>query len=259
MGLELWKTANPISNKALALLAGTLITLTCLPSTLQANEIDPRMSSYKAEVDAVRFGAIDIKAKGELRFNLADDGDWDLTISIKGGPLKSYERSVGEHLNNQFRPLSFKRDVRFLFVKEKIQWQFDWPNQKVTGKVQKDDRSHALTDILHDPISFQVAMRQALMSGEQAYNTQFLRYSRPDDLSFRVVGEETIRIAGQSINTLVVEQTKPRRKDELKRIWVSPEHDYIALRFATYKEGKLAEDFYVTKLWINDKAVDFAS
>ncbi|TCS42653.1 DUF3108 domain-containing protein [Reinekea marinisedimentorum] len=234
------------------------LTLVLLPPLLAAEITAADISDYRAEVKAIRHGTIDLKASGDLVFELTESGLWSLQIDISGGPLKSHERSVGELIDNQFRPLNFERDTKFLLIKEKIRWNFDWTNQVVAGKVQKKEYEHPLTELIHDPISFQVSMRQAFLNGSSAYETPYLRYSRPDSLAFEVIGEELLSVGDDRVHTLIVKQTEPEKKEERKLIWVAPEYDFVPLRFATFKENKIKEEFFVEKLWIDDVRVDFS-
>jgi hypothetical protein len=247
---------NPITNSSAAKIT-TEGSASESPVT-SADTPNVEISDYRAEVKAIRYGTIDLKAKGELVFELTESGLWSLQIDVSGGPLKSHERSVGELADNEFRPLTFERDTKFLLIKEKIRWNFDWENNKVTGKIKKKEYEHELTELIHDPISFQVAMRQAFLNGKTSYETPYLRYSRPDPLAFEVIGEELLSINGNRVHTLIVKQTKPEKKDERKLIWVAPEYEYVPLRFATYKENKIKEEFLVEKLWIDDVAIDFS-
>lgn len=234
-----------------------VLCLTLATSAIALESEETRLSDYRAEVKAVRYGVVDLKAKGDLVFELSDSGLWSLQMDISGGPLKSHERSVGELVDNEYRPLSFERDTKFVFVKEKIRWNFDWENEQVTGKVQKDNKEHDLPQLVHDPISFQVSMRQAFLAGKSSYETRYLRYSRPDDLSFEIIGEELLSIGGGRVHTLIVKQTKPEKKDVRKLIWVAPSLEYIPVRFVTYEDNKMKDEFFVEKLWINDSPVNF--
>lgn len=215
------------------------------------------LSDFKAEVQAIRHGTIDIKAKGEIVFELTEAGLWTLQIDLNGGPLKTHERSIGEYVGENYLPLSYERSTKFLFVKEKVNWSFDWTRKLLNGKVQKKEYEHELKSIVHDPLSFQVELRKALISNEKSYDSLFLRWSRPEDIAFEIIGEELLSIGDGRVRTLILKQTKGVKDDERKLIWVSPEHEYVPLRYATYKDGKIKDEVKVKSLWVNDTKVTF--
>jgi len=215
------------------------------------------LSDYRADIRATHHGAIDIKAKGNMAFNLEDDGKWTLEVAITDGPIKSLEKSTGETVNNEYRPLSYRRETKVLFVKEKINWQFDWSAETVTGKVKKKNYRYNLGSIIHDPLSFQLPLRKAMSEGQTDFKYTFLRYSNPGGLEFKVIGEELLSLDNGRVHTLILKQIKPTRANQKKLIWVSPEHDYVPIRFATFKKNKIKDDVIVTKLWLNNERVAF--
>ncbi|EAR09059.1 DUF3108 domain-containing protein [Reinekea blandensis] len=216
------------------------------------------LSDYRAEIRAVRHGAIDIKSEGYISFNHTDQNSWQLKVRLNDGPLKLSETTHGEITDDGlYRPLDFERRLKILFYREDINWRFDWAKQTVSGQVKKDSHSHPLRELIHDPNSFQIPMRQGLKAGETEFNFRFMRYSRPDDLAFEVVGEELLTLAGGRVHTLIIRQTDPLRRDEKKLIWVAKDHNFIPVRFSTYDDGKLKDELVVEKLWVDGKEVRF--
>ena len=214
------------------------------------------LSNYRAEIKATRHGAIDLKADGDVVFNITPSGQWSLLLEIKGGPLKHRELSSGNLTNGEFKPNNYQQRSKFLFVKEYIDWSFQWDKKQIIGQVKKDEHSYPLESIIHDPLSFQLPLRQALInSNETQFEYQFMRYSRPDELRFEIIGEELLSLEFGRVHTLIIKQTKPMKSDEKKLIWVAKDLDFIPVRFTTYKDDKIKDDMVVEKLWINDQLV----
>lgn len=233
-----------------------VLLMTLIGSTLSFAQTE--LSDYRAEIRAVRHGAIDIKSEGYVSFNHTDQNRWQLKVRLDDGPLKLSETTHGEITDDGlYRPLDFERRLKILFYREDIDWRFDWAQQTVSGRVKKDRHNHPLTELIHDPNSFQIPMRQGLKTGETEFSFRFMRYSRPDDLAFEVVGEELLTLAGGRVHTLIIRQTEPLRRDEKKLIWVAKDYNYIPVRFSTFEDGKLKDDMRVEKLWIDGKEVSF--
>ena len=217
------------------------------------------LSNYRADVTVVRHGAIDIKAKGSTSFTIDENNNWQITLSAKGSGLKSEEISKGFFADGVFKPVSYRKRSKFMFLKEKIDWHFDWPNQRVKGKVKKDKRQYPTGESLHDPLSFQAAMRQALINNETQLKYRYLRYNRPQDLAFEVIGEELLNLQQGRVHTLIVKELEPLARVDKSLVWVATDFDYVPVRFANYKKGKLRDEITITELWIDGEKVNFSA
>lgn len=216
-----------------------------------------QLSNFKADIEARHNGVIDLKASGSMSFEQYSNGRWEMSLSVKGGPSKSTELSEGVLEEDNYLPTRYQRRTKILFAKENVDWSFDWQNKRVTGTVDKKDYSHSLNQIIHDPMSYQIPLRQALMAGQNEFNYSYLRWNRPNDLSFEVIGEELLQLESGRVHTLIIKQTKQVKEDEKKLIWVARDYDYIPVRFTTYRKDKIRDDVIVTKLWIDGKAIAF--
>ena len=215
------------------------------------------LSNYRAEITATRHGVLDIKLDGVMTFISDVQGNWSLQLETDGGPINSFERSVGETVEGQYRPLSYQRDSKVLFFKEHVDWQFDWGKKWLTGYVKKDFFEYSLASPIHDPMSFQLPMRAALMEGEKSFAFQFMRHNRPVALKFEVIGEELLLLPNGRVHTLIIKQLWPLQSKQKKLIWVAPEWEFVPIRFATFDDGKIENDILVERLWLDDEEVTF--
>jgi hypothetical protein len=215
------------------------------------------IESYRADVSATRHGALDIKLSGVINFEIAPNGDWQYTLNAKGGPIKTKEISRGSMDGLDFLPEHYERNTKILFVKENVEWNFDWEKKKLSGKIKKDSFNYDLNTIVHDPISFQLPLQAALNNNETKFAYQYLRYKRPAELAYEVIGEELLMLETGPVHTNIIKQTKPNRSDEEKYIWVAKDYGFIPVRFATFKNDKLKDEIIVNQLWINGELIRF--
>jgi hypothetical protein len=232
-----------------------MISICCL-FLMVTTALADELSSYRADITATRYGAIDIRADGSTSFSINGD-KWQIETKVRGGGLKSEESSKGFVENGIFKPESYHKLTKFLFIKENVDWDFDWNAKKVKGKVKKDKYEYSLGDSLHDPISFQPAIRLAVANGETSLNYEYLRYNRPQELSFEVIGEELLSLEKGRVHTLILRQIKPLSSSKKNLIWVARDFDFIPVRFASYKDNKMKDDIIVNRLWIADQEVNF--
>ncbi|WP_320822948.1 DUF3108 domain-containing protein [Reinekea sp.] len=215
------------------------------------------LSNYRADITATRHGTFDIKLDGVMTFLSDAQGDWSLEVRMKGGPISSFERSVGETLAGEFRPLRYQRDTKVLFFKEHVDWQFDWGRARLSGQVKKKALQYDLDDTIHDPMSFQLPLRAALLQGETRFEFQFMRYTRPELLKFEVIGEELLILDKGRVHTLILKQIRPIQSGQKKLIWVAPKLDFVPLRFTTFEDDEVKDDILVKRLWLDDQEINF--
>lgn len=222
--------------------------------TAHANE---KLLPFEATLEATRFGTFDLHLDGKMYLETKGDR-WEFGLSAKKGAIATNETSQGQLLeNNRYQPISYEKKSHVLLIKENIDWNFDWDKNIVSGRVKKDKLKHTLHDNLYDPLSYQLALRQQLKSGQLNLTVGNLRYKNPETFQFTVIGEELLDIGGKMIMTKIVKQIKPQKKDAKYLIWVAPELDYITLRFASYNKGKLKDLIQVTSLTIDGQPASF--
>ena len=211
---------------------------------------------FEAKLKATRFGAVDVHLTGTMYLRTKDN-QWEFALNAKKGGISTQEVSKGTLLqDNRFLPTSYNKKARVFLIKEDIEWRFDWPKNKVTGQVKKDKLSHTIKANTFDPLSYQLELRQQLKTGATELNVINLRYKNPEPHRFEVIGEELLDVDGDLIYTKIVKQVQPQKKDTKYLIWVAPELDYITLKFASYRKGKLKDLVEVESLTINGQPIN---
>lgn len=216
------------------------------------------MQPFTAEMEAIRHGAIDIKARGTLQLRETAPDEWHYRLSTDGRTLSLREESWLTVVDEQIRPTRYEFESKVLWVKTTKSLRFDHERQRVTGRVEKDRIDERFAAPIYDAIGYQLALQQALARGEESITLNVLRHKRPDDMSFRVIGEEMLQLPQGEIYTWIIEQTEPVSRDERKLIWIAPGLNYTPMRFGRFEDGDLKEEIRVLSLQLNGQRVDFS-
>lgn len=211
---------------------------------------------FKAKLEAIRYGAIDLKTGGTLRLS-RDKDQWHYRLATDGHAIALDEEVWMTVDGDQLLPQRYEFESKVFWVKNRKSLRFDHRNNRVTGRVDKDKIDAGFKPPLYDAIGYQIALQQALIAGERTIRLNVFRHNRPDDMVFQVIGEEMLDLPSGDIYTWIVEQTDPVGKNERKLIWVAPDLNFIPLRFGRYEKGKLKEEIRTLSLTLDGQAVSF--
>jgi hypothetical protein len=220
----------------------------------QANE---KLLPFEAKLEATRFGTIDFHLDGKMYFRM-DGNQWQYGLVAEKGAISTIETSQGTLVNNNtYRPSSYDKKSQVFLIKENIEWNFDWANMVINGKVKKDSYKYPLNENIFDPLSYHLAMRQHFRAGNLEFTFKNLNYRRPETFNFVIIGEELLELNGRTVLTKIVKQMAPVKKDYKHLIWIAPEYDFIPVKFASYKKGKLKDLIEVTSLTMDASKASF--
>lgn len=223
-----------------------------------ASVIAEGMTPFTAEMEAIRHGAIDIKAQGTLQLRQTSANQWHYRLSTDGRTLSLSEESWFTVVDGQIRPSRYEFESKVFWIKTTKSLRFDHDNRRVSGRVEKDRVDERFAAPIYDAIGYQLALQQALARGEESITLNVLRHKRPDDMSFRVIGEEMLRLPQGEIYTWIIEQTEPVDRNERKLIWIAPGLAYTPMRFGRYEDGDLKEEIRVLSLQLDGQPIDFS-
>lgn len=229
----------------------TVFLLSALSILAIAEPSPTTLTPFEASLKATRHGAFDITVNGTLAYQVDSQGNWQYSLITDKGLVNSQEVSRGHIVNDQFQTSSYRKNAKVLMIRERSEWDFNWDTMRVEGTVDKDDVAHTLDSITYDPLSYQLALRTGLQNGETEFEFQYLRYKNPTTARFMVIGEELLDVGNGRVLTKIIRQTAPVSADTKRLIWVSPELDYIPVRFATYVNDKIRDDVRVTAVKID--------
>ena len=231
----------------------SLSLLFALPITALAEPLVP----FEAEMEVTRYGLVDISADGHLRLRQNDAGEWHYQLYAETRGIHLREDSWTTEVDGDIRPLRYRSDTKVLWSRERQHLTFDHLAQRVVGEVDGEDVNEPIGSTVYDALGYQLVLQQRLKAGIRDMEFDVFREDEVDDFAFRVVGEERLRIAGGTVDTLIVDQTAPLRRKERKRIWIAPELGFVPLRFTREEDGKIREEFRITGLTLDGERVHF--
>lgn len=230
--------------------------LTALVAIVPLAATATTLTPFSAELEAIRHGLVDIKARGTLR--LSRDGDqWHYRLSTDGNTLFLREESWLTFEDGVLRPQRYTSETKVFWSRNTKRLDFDHDSGRVTGVVEDERISEAFDTPIYDAIGYQLELQQRLRAGDRDIEMGVFRDDETDDFTFRVVGEERLRLPGGTADTLVIEQTAPLGSDERKRIWIAPRMGYVPLRFTREEDGRMKEEIRVLSLTLDGETVDF--
>ena len=222
-------------------------------SAAQAVELIP----FTAELEAIRYGAIDLKTGGTLQLKQNNNQQWHYRLATDGRTVSLEEEVWLTVDGDQLLPQRYEFQSKLFWVKNTKSLRFDHSANRVTGRVDKDRIDTEFEPPLYDAIGYQLALQQALIAGERTIAFDVFRHKRPDRMAFRVIGEEMLDLPSGRIYTWIIEQTDPVGENERKLIWVAPHLNYVPLRFGRYEKGKLKEEIRTLSLTLDGQAISF--
>ncbi|PTY36829.1 hypothetical protein BGP77_05960 [Saccharospirillum sp. MSK14-1] len=231
----------------------SLTVMLALPLVTLAEPLVP----FEAEMEVTRYGLVDISAEGRLRLRQNDAGEWHYQLHAETRGIHLREDSWVTEVDGDIRPLRYTADTKVLWSRERQNLTFDHLAQRVVGEADGEDVNESIGNSVYDALGYQLVLQQRLKAGEREMEFDVFREDEVDDFAFRVVGEERLRIAGGTVDTLIIDQTAPLRRKERKRIWIAPELGFVPLRFTREEDGKIREEFRVTGLTLDGERVRF--
>lgn len=212
---------------------------------------------FTAELEAIRYGTIDISTTGTLSLRETGPEQWHYRLATDGRAISLLEEVWFEVDNQLLLPDRYSFESRVLFVRHNKELSFDHDARRVTGNVDRDRINSRFEAPLYDAIGYQIVLQQQLAAGHEQVELNVFRHKRPDNMAFRVAGEEMLRLPTGRIYTLIIEQTTQLSRNERKLIWVAPDLGYMPIRFGRFENGKIKEEIRVTSLVLDGQSISF--
>ena len=131
---------------------------------------------------------------------------------------------------------------------------FDWSNKRVTNI--QSNHTQTLNDdvVFQDSVSYQVQLRQDLIAGKKQFEYSITNGRRLKQYKFEVIGEEPLKTALGTVNTVKVKRT--RNKDDIVTYaWFAKDFHYLLVSM-TQEENGSAYTISVSKAAFNGKAIE---
>jgi len=191
----------------------------------------PQLHSYTAS-----FGA-------SMDKGIAIDGDATRSLESKGPNLwlyrfdvNSFVADIDESLffmwqDGRVVPLEYRYKLSGLLIRNRErQLSFDWTENRVTGKFEKNKVDMPLQPGDLDPLGFQLQLRQDLKAGKTDVTYRVIDDDRFDTDRFRVIGSEKEIFHDQEYETVKVEKVRGANSKRETLIWFAPELDYMLVQ-----------------------------
>ena len=104
-------------------------------------------------------------------------------------------------------------------------------------RTDKPTRSYPITDEATDELSVSLALQCSLQAGQQDIKLQVADERSLEAHRYRVVGEESLEIDGQRIETVKVQRQRGANSKRQTYMWFAPQHDYLLVQLLQENSG----------------------
>lgn len=212
----------------------------------------PRLSPFVADY-ALSYGSMNV---GSSRFELEPGDAPGRWVFRSRSDAQGLARLIAPGTLVQTSWLAVDggavRPQRFLFddgsarKKEDIDLAFDWQAGRVTGEAKGKLVDLAVPEGTQDPVSSQLAMMVALMSGRQPAGLPMVDGSglRETEVTFK--HRERITTPAGEFETVVYTNQRPGSR-RVTWMWLAPELQYLPAQMEQLRDGKRAFYMQLTK------------
>ena len=126
-------------------------------------------------------------------------------------------------------PLSYKGDDGTSSTKRKVEVEYDWERQRVTGVYEDTPVDLPLSPGVQDEASAQIALMVELLHGRTPEHFSLLDKNRVRAYRYTRDGEETLPTPFGDVAT-VIYRSQRAASPHVNRYWCAPGRGYIPLR-----------------------------
>ncbi|MCF7749639.1 DUF3108 domain-containing protein [Bacillus subtilis subsp. subtilis] len=224
-----------LMNRPLTWIAAGALAVVSLP----ALALEP----FKADYQASYMG---MQANGTMTLASEGANKWRYSLNVKNQLADLSQSTVFEEANGRLRPLSSNDRSVLLVKKRNVDATYNWSSNQATwtGDVKPDRRGPlALKAGDMDALLINLAIARDLAAGKPL-NYRMVDEGRIKPMSYKVVGQEKITVAGKSYDA-----TKVSRTDGSKELiaWIVKEFP-VPARLLQREGGKDALDLTIKGL-----------
>jgi hypothetical protein len=211
-------------------------------SSSPVTQAEPTVPTFPAHFD-VRINGIKLAI---AEFSLTDKGNNEFLYEQKSEaigiaswfkPEKVRETSRWKLTDEGIKPITYRYSRKGGSDDSEVELIFDWEKHRVENRVKDQPWSMDIPDGTLDKLVMQIAMLLDLQSGQNHFKYPVADDGRLKHYEFKVVGEEEIELPSGKVNTIKLARLDDDRDQTF--IWVSPEMQYIPVRFLKLKKNGL--------------------
>ncbi|WP_148862439.1 DUF3108 domain-containing protein [Marinobacter fonticola] len=187
--------------------------------------------SLQATYRATLEKGIPVNGSATRSVEQLEDGSWVSTFKVESFIADITETSRFLWRDGRAWPSTYRYALEGLMIPDRHRaMNFNWADNRVTGRYESTDIDIALPPTALDPLSYQLQMRQDLKRGQTEMHYQIVGKNRVEEDTYAVVGEETIDSQLGSIETVKVEKVREPESKRKTYMWLAPEYDHLLIR-----------------------------
>ncbi|MGB0894706.1 MAG: DUF3108 domain-containing protein [Parashewanella sp.] len=178
---------------------------------------------------------------GKARFQLQLNGDrflyqFDSALSLLALSDKRHVTSEFSVSKHHIFPIRYFHDRTGFGSDYQEQIVYLKQQGNIISRYKGDTKKYPYAPNLFDSMSLLMQLRLDLMYGKGELKYKLLKGKKIDDYQFKVLNQNTIKLASNSYNTVKLEVVRKSKKRQTY-IWLAPELGYLPIKVSHYKKG----------------------
>lgn len=206
------------------------------PSSTQQHpeQQHPEMRAYRAEYN-LQSSNMPLNAKAVHTLKKLSDGQFQLRTHAQALFIDLTETAVIEWQNCHSQSITYDYSRQIFNKKHAYQQRFFYNNQQPKHANYLHDGKNLtipLNTSVDDRLLSQLKVRCRVKAGEKKFTLKVLDKDQIKTQSFKVIGNEKLKLPIGEINSLKVERLRePNSKSKrTTRVWLAPHWDYVVVK-----------------------------
>lgn len=206
-----------------------------------------KLKAFEAHYFAnYRFGFINLSIDAVRKLIQKEDGSWLLSFDASTTGASLSESSHFLLKDNQIIPQEYKYQTSGLLSKPEQHLQFSLNHREVKDLINNKSFTYELGTQLQDSLSYMQQASLDLAAGKNVLDYSFFQEDRVRNYRYEVVDFETLNTRAGKISTVKLKRADKKSRDIYA--WFSLEHNFLLIRLAEYKKGKIAYEISINKI-----------
>ena len=212
-----------------------LLALAVLALPAQALELKPFSASYTAD-----WKQVPVSGTAQRSLEKLEGNTWQLDFEASMLVASFNERSTFSVEGETLIPQKYRLKRSGLGKGKTIKHDFDWQTKQVVGEDRGDPVKLPLNRGLLDKSTYQIALQEAVATGEKSMSYQVVDGDEIETYDFRVLGDEQVSTKAGRIDAIKVERVRdPTQSKRQTILWFAKDWDYMLVRLhQVEKDGK---------------------
>jgi len=191
----------------------------------------PRLAPFEASFSASIEQGITLSGSARRILSNQNNGVWLYRTSVKSFVADIEESVVLKWQNGQVIPLRYRYKLSGLLIRDRKETiDFDWAQNRATGRYKKKAFEVALSPGMLDPLGYQLQLRQDIKAGKRAVEYRYVRHGRLDKERFAVIDEGLIETSQGEVNALTVKKLRGEGAKRETLMWFAPKFDHMLVQ-----------------------------